>query len=81
MKNLYLVIFATLLLALLIIYHDRRRSAIAPKTTGTDDRNIYLVVCEGVPVRLKPAFKNKSLKNRSQFQDVSSEDMIPGKIH
>ena len=83
MKTLYIAIFATFLLAVIIIYHDSKRNESISAISRDGNKNIYVIVWAGMPVSLASIQKRNftSVKTRSQFQITPSQDVWQTKSH
>lgn len=84
MKTLYIAIFATFLLAVIIIYHDSKRNESISAISKDGNRNIYVIVCDGTPVSLKASVQKGNftgIKTRSQFQVTPFQDIRQAESH
>lgn len=85
MKTLYIAIFATFLFAVIIIYHDSKRNeSISAIASEDGNKSIYVIVCEGTPVRLKSSIQEGNftgIKTHSQFQVTPFQDVRQAKSH
>lgn len=84
MKTLYIAIFATFLLAVIIIYHDSKRNESISAISEDGNKNIYVIVCEGTPVRLKSSIQQRNfagIEARSQLQVSPLQDIRQAESH
>lgn len=84
MKTLYIAIFATFLLAVIIIYHDSKRNESISAINEDGNKNIYVIIYDGTPVRLKSSVQQRnfaSVKTHSQFQVTPFQNIRQAKSH